>query len=257
MGTNRTSRPSTLLHDPVFISRGEVDGYSYIQKFGRNPAVASGVQEVIWDQGDAAYTYESSAVTLYASSSNTNDDETIEVQGLDANWRLQTVEVTVNGFTSVALSGTWRRVFRAKNISATTPEGDIYISTDSDAGADGIPDTASQIKAKIIQGNNQTNMAIYTVPAGYKGYLTGWYVSMLRATGTTATAADVDIFRRNAGSVFRSTQPIGIQNTGSGIHKFDFPVPLELAAKTDVEVRAQPSADSDVAAGFTILLIKD
>lgn len=257
MAINRTSQPAFHAYDPISISRGEVDGYSYVQKFGRNPTIASGIQEVIWDQADATYTYESSAVTLYASSSNTNDDETIEVQGLDANWQLQTVNVIVNGFVSVALSGTWRRVFRAKNISSTTPEGDIYISTDSDAGADGIPDTATQIKAKIIQGNNQTNMAIYTIPAGYKGYLSAWYISMLRTSGVTAVAADVDIFRRTFGGVFRSTQPIGIQNTGEGIHNFLFPVPIELAPKTDIEVRAQPTAAADVAAGFTVLLIRN
>lgn len=258
MGTNRTSGQKNVPIDPTAISRGLVDGHSYIAKFGRNTTVASGTQEVIWDQSDASYIYMSSASTLYISSSNTNDDEVVEVQGLDANWAPQTVSGTLNGFNFVALSGTWTRVFRARVTSSTTPEGDIYISDDNtDVGGDGIPDTATNIKAKIIQGNNQTNMAIYTVPAGYKGYLFDWYVSMLRTTGVTATAADCDIFRRSSGGVFRSTQPIGIQNTGSGLHYYTWPFPLELDEKTDIEVRATPSGNADVAAGFTILLIKD
>jgi hypothetical protein len=241
--------------DPWRVSRGDYDGLSFIAKFGRNAAVASGTQEVIWDQADAVYTYMASASTLYVSSSNTNDDETIEVQGLDENWALQTVQVVVNGFNFVPLTGLWRRVFRAKNISATTPQGDIYIADDNtDVGGDGIPDTATNIKAKIIQGNNQTNMAIYTVPAGKKGYLWNWYIHILRGTGTTATAADCDIFRREAGGVFRSTQPIGIQNTGTGDHHYTWPFPLPLESKTDIEVRATPTANSDMSAGFTILL---
>ena len=242
--------------DPVRVSRGEIDGYSFIAKFGHSAAVASGVEEVIWDQADAVYTYITTASTLYISSSNTNDDETFEVQGLDENWALQTVNVIVSGFTFVPLTGSWMRVFRAKNISATTPQGDVYISDDNtDGGGDGIPDTATNIKAKVVQGTNQTNMAIYTVPAGKKGYLIDWYISMLRGTGVNSTAADCDIFRRTEGGVFRSTQPIGIQNTGSGIHKYSWPYPLELEPKTDIEVRAQPTANAHMGAGFTVLLI--
>ena len=253
---SRTSKQQ--VHSNLDIARGLFDNFSYVEKFGRNPTVASGAQEVIWDQSDAVYTYIVSASTLYISSSNTNDDQTYEVQGLDANWNMQTVEVTLNGFNFVALSGTWRRVFRAKNISGTNSAGDVYISDDNtDVGADGIPDDATNIKAKVLAGNNQTNMAIYTIPFGFKGYLTGWYASLLRASGTTAVASDMDIFRRDNGSVFRSTHPAGIQNTGSGRHHYDFDYPLELPAKSDIEVRGQPTANADISAGFTILLIRD
>ena len=254
--TNRTSTHAQ--HSNLDVARGEIPGQTFIEKFGRNTVVASGAQEVIWDQGDAVYTYMASASTLYVSSSDNTDDETFEVTGLDENWNDKTVEVTCSGFTFVALTGSWTRVFRAKNISATTPAGDIYISDDNtDAGGDGIPDTATNIKAKVLQGNNQTNMAIYTVPKGYTGYLISWYASMLRATGTTATACDIDIFRRDFGSVFRSTHPGGIQNTGNGHLHYIFPFALSLPEQSDVEVRGQPTANADISAGFTIHLIKN
>ena len=242
--------------DPIRVSFGGYNGMSFISKFGRNPTIASGAQEVIWDQADAAYTYMSSGSTLYISSSNNADNQVYEVQGLDANWGLQTVEVTLSGFTFVALTGSWVRVFRAKNISGTNSAGDVYIADDNtDGGGDGIPDTASNIKAKIIQGNNQTNMAIYTVPNGNKGYLMDWYVSLLRLTGVSSVAADCDIFLRNVGGVFRSTQPIGVQNTGNGVWNYNWPIPIEMEPQTDIEVRAKPTANSDVSAGFTVLLI--
>lgn len=241
--------------DPIGVSFGQYDGLSFIAKFGRNPTVASGTQEVIWDQADAVYTYMSSASTLYISSSDNTDDQVYEVQGLDANWALQTVEVTVSGFTFVPLSGTWIRVFRAKNLNGTNSAGDVYIAdSNTDGGGDGIPDTASSIKAKVIQGNNQTNMAIYTVPQGRTGYLMDWYISLLRLTGVAAVSADFDIFRRSEGGVFRSTQPIGVMNTGAGDHYYSWPFPLELEARTDIEVRVQPSANADASAGFTVLL---
>lgn len=241
--------------DPIRVSFGEYKGLSFISKFGRNPTVASGVQEVIWDQADASYTYMTSASTLYISSSDNTDNQTYKVQGLDANWGLQTVEVTLSGFTFVALTGTWIRVFRAENISSANSAGDVYIADDNtDAGGDGIPDTATNIKAKISIGNNQTNMAIYTVPQGRKGYLMDWYASLLRLTGTAAVAADFDIFRRNEGSVFLSTHPMGLLTTGEGTWQYNWPFPLELDARTDIEVRAQPTANADVSAGFTVLL---
>jgi len=243
------------LIDPVRVSRGDYDGLSFIAKFGRNTSVASGVQEVIWDQSDASYTYMTSASTLYISSSNNGDDQTYEVQGLDANWGIQIVDVTLNGQTPVALSEAWIRVFRAKNLNGTNSSGDVYIADDNTVSG-GVPTVATTIKAKVLIGTNQTNMAIYTIPANHKGYLADWYASLLRASGTAALAADCDLFRRSEGGVFRSTHPIGIQNTGQGIHHYAWPYPLELAAKTDIEVPAQPTASADVSAGFTVLLIQ-
>jgi len=240
--------------DPVRVSRGEIDGYSFIAKFGHNGAVASGVEEVIWDQSLATYTYMATASTIYISSDDNTDTQTYDVQGLDENWAVQTVSVTLSGYTSVPLSGLWIRVFRAYNTSGTNSAGEVYVA-DSSASTNGTPDVATTIKARVVQGNNQTNMAIYTVPAGKKGYLIDWYISMLRGTGVSATAADCDIYRRAEGGVFRSTQPIGIQNTGSGIHKYSWPYPLELEPKTDIEVRAQPTALAHMGAGFTVLLI--
>lgn len=132
----------------------------------------------------------------------------------------------------------------------------MYISDDNtDAGGDGIPDNLANMKAKIIIGNEQTNMALYTVPAGHKGYLTDWYASLLRLTGASAVAGDFDVFLRNVDSVFRSTHPIGLNTTGVGERTYKWPYPLELEPKTDIEVRVQPTANSDVAAGFTVLLI--
>jgi hypothetical protein len=241
--------------DPWRVSRGDYDELSFVAKFGRSGAIASGTEEVIWDYAAASYTYISSASTLYVSSTDGTDDETIEVQGLDENWNLQTVEVVVNGQNFVPLTGSWLRVFRAKNISATTPGGTIYIA-DANTGAGGVPNPTTGIKASITVGKNQTNMAIYTIPNGYKGYLWDWYVHILRATGTTAVAADCDIYRREEGGAFRSTQPVGIQNTGAGDHQYTWPFPLPLEPKTDIEVRVQPTASAAASAGFTVLLEK-
>ena len=240
--------------DPVGVSRGQYDGVSFVAKFGRNATVGNSAEEVLWDQQIAVYTYMTTASTLYISSDDNADTQTYDVQGLDENWNMQTVSVTLSGYTSVPLSGSWIRVFRAYNTSGTNSAGEVYVA-DSSASTNGTPDVATTIKARVIAGNNQTNMAIYTVPAGHKGYLMDWYISLLRGSGTAVIAGDFDIYRRPVGTVFRSTQPVGLQNTGAGDHHYTWPYPIELEPKTDIEIRCFPTATADASGGFTVLLI--
>lgn len=109
--------------------------------------------------------------------------------------------------------------------------------------------------AQINAVKGQTNMCLYTIPRGHEGYLKGFYVSLLRGSGTTAVAADVDMFRRNFGGAWRSTHPIGIQNTGGGTHNYDFYAPLKLPEKSDIIMNATPTAVADVSGGFTVILM--
>lgn len=226
------------------VARSEVAGNMFIEKFGRNTTVASGTQETIWD-GSSIYSYPSTADITHAISTNANDTMDIEIQGLDANYVLTTQTITLTGDTQVALDTPLIRVFRARILGSVATLGVVSI-TDN-----GQNDTYAQIAV----GVNQTNMAVYTVPAGKTGYLHKWYASILRATGTTAVAADVDIFRRTSGGVFRSTQPVGIQNTGNGAWQYEFKFPLKLEEKTDIEIRATPTANADISGGFTVEIV--
>lgn len=237
------------------VAMGNVSGMSFIEKFGRNRDVDSGTEEPIWD-GAGAYTFSTVADIDSISSSEVADRQTLEIQGLDSSWDLVVQEKALTGSTTATLDTPLIRVFRAKNVSDDALTGDAYVYVDSTT-AGGIPSDAAKVRAKILAGVNQTNMAIYTVPNAKTGYLTKWYASILRSSGVTGVAADVDIFRRELNGVFRSTQPIGIQNTGLGVFQYEFPYPLSLAAKTDIVVRAIPTAAADVSAGFTILLEDD
>ena len=77
------------------VQKGLVQNYSGIQKFGLNTSVGSSF-ETIWD-GDNVYTYPSSAGTATATSSNTGSDNdgTVEIQGLDSNYDLATETLTI------------------------------------------------------------------------------------------------------------------------------------------------------------------
>ena len=70
------------------IAAGQLEGYSSIEKFGRNPSVATSI-ETIWDRG-GIYEYLTSATAVYVYSANaadgltgTGEDEDVGSEGHD------------------------------------------------------------------------------------------------------------------------------------------------------------------------------
>ena len=226
-----------------------------VEKFGANPDVDTDSDpEDVWDQG-GTYTYLTSAATLYASSSDDGDTVSMNVQGLDASWDLQTVSVTLTGQTQVALSGTWLRVFRAYNEGATDLAGDVYIAETDDLTG-GVPNTASKIKAKVQATHQQTMMAQYTIPNGYTGYMTRWYCSQAVAKSSYAV---VEIQKRATGGVFRTARHIGLDSGANNSYQELLNIAIPFSAKTDIKavVREVGANDMDIAAGFDLLLVAD
>ncbi len=241
------------LSDFMFdIATDIIPGYLHEHKFGRNPDVDAA--EDIWDYG-GTYTFLTSAATLYASSSETADTQVIQVYGLDADWALQDTTVTLSGRSQVKIGTgvTWMRMFRAKNIGTTDLTGDVYIAK-TDTLTAGVPNTASKIKAMIISPNNNTLMAIYTIPAGYTGYLLTFYSSMNRRT--TTGSADIAFYVKPFGQVFQLADFASLVGGGTSFLNRPFMIPKDMVAKSDIKMRVTPSAnDTDVSAGFDVILV--
>jgi hypothetical protein len=235
---------------------GTRPGDTFVEKFGRNQRVASGTPEDIWD-GGGIYDFPDVASILDIQSDSVEDNPSgtgatdIGIQGLDENYELQTEIVELNGTTTVNTTKKFLRVFRSavRNAgSSGTNVGNITLDSQEEA----------LTMAQITALTGQTNMALYTIPRGYVGFLKKWYVALLRSSGTAAVAIDVDIFRRNTdlANAWKSTQPIGIQNNGHGAWQYEFPAPIKLPAKSDLVVNGIPTGLADVSAGFTLFLMK-
>lgn len=230
-----------------------------IGKFGRNPDIDTAADEDIWSQG-GTYTFLTSAATLYASSSEDEDIVEVTVVGLDANGLEVTRTVNLTGHTQVALPGTWLRVYRAYNAGSVPFDGDVYIA-EQDTTTDGVPDTASKIKAKIDQTAQQTLMAITTVPAIVGndeiryGYIADFFATAKR--NGSAARVDLDLFVRSPGGVFLSKSSIGLNtNVESDIYR-PFERYIRIDPLSDVKVRAGTTANNvDIAAEFTIFYEK-
>jgi hypothetical protein len=204
------------------------------------------------------YTYSATADIGLISSSGA-DTVDIEIQGLDGNYDLVTQTITLNGTTDVDISATGTdllRVFRMKNVGATDLAGDVYIRTNGSAQTGGVPNTANTIRGRIQNGNNQTLMAIYTIPDGYTGYIRDWYASTAGAKRDSQHT--IEVKARPLGQVFQLKHLSNISVTGTSYIQHVYEEPEVFSAKTDVEMRMDTDTDiAGVSAGFDIVLVAD
>jgi hypothetical protein len=246
------------------VSRGQISYHSTVFKFGSNTNVQNSL-ETIWD-GSSLYpfgtTYATTAFQISVSSSDANDTSAgtgarkVVVIYLDANWAEQTVEITLSGQTPVTYTlDTAIRVYRAyvsEVGSGGTAAGDIYIYDNASATVTaGVPD---EFYAKITLGENQTLMAVYTVPANHTLYLTRASVSSGTELGSAFITGKVVCRKQN--------EPFRTQSKATfneGFIDFDWELPLKIAEKTDIEVRAicSKAQSNAVAASFQGILIRN
>lgn len=232
------------------VSQGQIAGATSFYKFGFNPDI-NGTEETIWTQGGNV-PWPTTAFTAYIVSDDAADSgtstgaQTVQVEGLDADYNIKSVSVTLNGTTEVAISGTWIRINRAfVTLSGTggTAAGTIRVQS-SGGGV---------VYADLGIGN-QTQMAVYTVPAGYTLYLDD--VSFTAALGIQAKNVTVKFVLRNFGTnTFRTGI---IETVQSNSLLVPFPYPFAIAEKTDVECRAfSDTTNVEVSASFQGVLIKN
>jgi len=225
------------------IAKGNVEGHNSINKFGYNSTLPTSYEDV-WE-GSSVYTYTTTAQVMHCSSSELGDTQMIEVSGLDANWNLQTVRVKLVGQTEIAV-GTelWMRVFRIRNLGTTDFAGTVYVYEDDTVTA-GVPQTATKIRAIAIGTNNQTQMALWTVPSGCTAYLTNIYAST-----TSTKLVSCGLFIREPGGVFQIKH---LKEFTATNWKYDFSIPLKVEAKSDIAMKAKVTvAGGDAAAGFDL-----
>ena len=227
------------------IAANKIDGHYPLNKFGYNSTLPTSYEDV-WD-GSAVYTYTATPVEMHCSSSNATDTQEIEVEGLDGSWHHQTITQTLAGQTETLIGSAdtlWMRVFRIRNLGSTNNAGVIYVY-ENDTVTAGVPDTASKIRAQIAIGNNQTLMALWTVPAGTKAYMTDFFSS----TSSTKLVT-IGLFVRPYGGVFQIKHLEAFSQTRFQ-HRFELPVRIE--AKSDITIKAKVTvAGGDCYAGFNL-----
>ena len=236
------------------VSQGLEPGYSFIEKFGENPDVDTGTDpEDVWGFG-GVYTYSTTADIDTVSSSSAADTQDVTIVGQTADNVEVTQTVTLNGQNKVTLGTPLYRVYRMFNMGNVDIAGIMYCYVDGAITA-GVPNTDADVRAVIIDGNNQTEMAIYTIPAGKQGFFLGGYVAQSRGGNSAVTQFTWRL--RTPGTVFRVQSRIACVGQGNSSWQYKYPIPVgPIPAGSDIVLRVEEvgANDTGAAGGFTILL---
>lgn len=219
-----------------------------LHKFGRNPVVTGDTTEDVWD-GGGLWVPPTEARVHNLVSSSANDAaagtgaRTIKIYGLDANYDRQEETITLNGVTPVATTNSYTRIFRM--VCQTWGSGQ--------ANAGNITATAvtdATVTAQVSTGNNQTLMAIYTVPNGYSLILyTYWFfVNATAGIGAVKDSyANCKILASDATNPGRVVKQFISAASAAGPAVVDFHVPQIYTEKTDIIAQADAVIeDADV-----------
>jgi hypothetical protein len=205
------------------VARGQVDGHSAVNIFGFSTAVGSTALGPLWEGltlSGGAYAYPSVAAPLVLVSDSASDTSalSVQIQGLDANFNAVNETIAMNGTTNVTTTNSFLRI----NLMTTTNGLNVGNITAK---------ISSTTYAKISAGIGQTQMSLYTVPAGYTFYLS--YLQADASIGFTSSNY-MKFAEYNKDNV---TGEINLLNQSTFVQSFQFPFtcPVPHTQKTDIQ----------------------
>jgi len=235
---------SYLEDEKIKVSRGMVKGASFIHKFGAVPSLATNTTGTIWDKNDTVYPWSAWAtagIVNIDSSSASDVGKSVTIVGLDENYNQISETIVLASQTNNNSSNSFIRVFRSFVSDGETNVGQISIQRNTTD------------VAVISAGYGQTLMAVYTVPAGYTGYL-------YKGTCSAQSSADGtgNMFVRYFGqSSFRIGHSFEVSGSG-GQYIYDFSFPIPIPEKSDIDVRITTRSNNGrYTAAFDLLLVQN
>lgn len=208
------------------VARGLYPNVSWVNKFAANPLMdAADPATDVWEYGktqpDYIFPLWGTAPIDTISSDDASDAVDITLQGLDIDGNAVEQIATLDGLNKVILDTPLWRINRAFNadINLTTGQGtslvgNTYIYEDTPIVI-GIPTDTDKVRGLILDGNNQTQMGIYTVPLGLTGYFRDGGAGLLKDGGGVATSAIMQLRMRVFGGAFRVQKTVTVGTAGS------------------------------------------
>lgn len=222
-----------VIDNPVFGYPNRSLGYV----FGRNTNVDNVVVD-LWEGPTGSYVFPTVAQQMRFVSTSANDTiagtgiQKIHIHYLDANYLPKIEIVEMNGLTPVNTVATDILRINAMHAyqvgSGGFAAGDISLTNLA----------ASVTYAKLTAGWNWARQSIYTVPAGFNGYITHWQASSGSASGNHFTQITLRATCHMGvllPGVFLIVDEIGSLNGGDAIN---YDIPIRIPAKTDVKISA-------------------
>jgi hypothetical protein len=214
------------------VARGQIDGHTALNIFGFSGAVGSTALGPLWEGltlSGGAYTYPTSAAPLVLVSDSASDTSalSVQIQGLDANYAPLVETIAMNGTTNVTTTNSFLRI----NLMTTTNGINVGNITAK---------ISSTTYAKISAGIGQTQMSLYTVPAGYTFYLS--YLQADASIGFTSS----NYMKFAEYNKDNTTGEVNLLNQSTFVQAFQFPFTCPVAhnQKTDVQFQIQANSGS-------------
>jgi hypothetical protein len=219
-----------------------------VHKFGRNPDIDKSAAEDIWSAG-GTYAWPTAAATLETVSSSALDSatgigaRTLVLEGLDNAFAEISETVTLNGTTAVPSTKQYRRLNRVYVTGAATYDssnvgGAAGLITVRIAGGGAVQATLDRVDGMSL---DQTQVARYTVPAGYTA-------TMTRMDCSVDAAKPMRVYvwqRRDADKIAVPVTPKRLVRMIDGVTGYVFfqDAPSTYPAKTDIWLTAAAAAD--------------
>jgi hypothetical protein len=212
------------------VSRGQVDGHIGIEIFGYTPNIANAATGPMWEgqtQSGGLYTFPSSAAPLVLVSTSTSDTSalSVRIEGCGAGFVPLVETIALNGTTNVTTTNSFLRI------------NSMYVANGTNVGVI-TAKISSTTYAQINAGIGQTQMSIYTVPAGYTFYLS--YTQYDAAIGFTSSAyMTAQEYNKDnvSGAVTVTHQTVFVQK-----QETPFTAPIAHTEKTDLQFCVKSSS---------------
>lgn len=208
-----------------------------VNHFGYIPTVGS-TFETVWE-GGGTYAYPTTAVPLTATSLSGATDSGVEItiSGLDANWEIQSETIILDASGTKTTTATFIRVNEARISNGQDAVGRINITN------------GASTYSIILAGFGKSLNSFYSIPVGYTAYM---------VSGTLSVAKDKDVLSklmvRQFGGIFVAEGIIGSFGTP---YTKDWVVPVQIPAKSDIEIRAKAGATTEIGTNLEIILVKN
>jgi hypothetical protein len=229
----------------VAINNGLIEGCSTRGIIGYNTDVDVGT-ELVWEGPTTTYTYPSnSGETMTLSSTNAGDNgKPVYIEGLSANLETaQTDVVLVGQNTNLAFS----RINFMLNVS---PTGGDFL------GVVSLKNLALTTTYSLIPvGRGRSQQLVFSIARDSTGY----FISAIASINKNASAeATLYVQVRRYQSVFSTAGRWGLSGAGSSFAPFRIEDDPLLPGGTDVEVRAEATANNiDISGRVAFLLVKN
>jgi len=233
-------------HEPfeLQVGRGLISYHQPVEIFGYSTQIGSTALGPVWEgltQSGGAYVYPSSAIqlVLLSASGATDAGLIVQVNGLDANYNAISELATLNGSGTVTTTNSYFRI------------NGLFVTNGLNAGNITAKSSGGTLYAQINAGIGQTQMSIYTVPAGYTFYLT--YIQANASIGFTSSAY-MTFAEYNKFNLGATIQENGYNYTTNGnttvlaqspfvqIFNIPYTVPVAHPAGTDIQYQIKASS---------------